>query len=109
MGYVRKFVAGLVKIDSSVYVGSPGSFFLDENTGVMSRSDGKTPGGVVFYDPNEVAILKEAMANGSIGSGDILSSIIDGGTASSIYSLFIDGGTATTTYTASQLINGGTA
>lgn len=46
MGWVRKVRAGLVKIDSSVFVGEDGDIFFDIEDGSLRLSNGTLPGGV---------------------------------------------------------------
>jgi hypothetical protein len=48
MGWVRKVRAGLVKIDSSVFVGEDGDIFFDIDDGSLRLSNGSTPGGITI-------------------------------------------------------------
>jgi hypothetical protein len=43
---IRKLPAGEQAYDAATYVGTPGRLFYDEDTGVLRRSDGVTPGGL---------------------------------------------------------------
>lgn len=46
MAFTRKIKAGLVKIDSSEFVGEPGQIFFDVESGEMRLSNGNTIGGI---------------------------------------------------------------
>lgn len=46
MGRTRKLQAGLTQRDSSLFVGEYGHLFYDNDTGLIRRSDGRTPGGL---------------------------------------------------------------
>jgi hypothetical protein len=68
---IRKLAAGEQAYDAATYVGTSGRLFYDEDTGVLRRSDGATPGGL----PIPFTIATDTVVGGiKAGPGVVINS-----------------------------------